>query len=287
MTPFSFSRAALVGAVLGGALFQAAALDITPTTDAFDLGNAFAAPGNGLSAVTGDFTESASPASAERQLGLFQNGASLLGIDSGIVLSTGSVAALGIGAPTASFDFGSAPSGDTASLLGRIPGQGDAFADPVRLSLTVTPEFASDFLNFSIAFGTSEAGLSTDRLGIFVNDDFYGLVAGQPLDQNHPWMAIPATSIGLDRMVHPDGDPLGFPSVTVSIPIQQPGSPLRLDFVLADTTDGGIDSALFLGNLTGSAVAQGVVIPEPGTAAALPLLIGGAAFAWWRRRRTA
>lgn len=124
--------------------------------------------------------------------------------------------------------------------------------------------------------------METDRVGIFVNGRYSGLLDGRPIDQLHPWVGIPASGIGLDKMLPREYDPLGYAFVTVSIAIPSPGEQFTLDFVVADIKDGNIDTALFLGNLRGSPTPEGyLLVPEPGTLA----LLAGGLFAFLRLRK--
>jgi len=104
------------------------------------------------------------------------------GAVSGVVLSTGAIGELFTGAlGTTGVNHGRSPDAGTASLLAQIPGGGSGFFDPVRFTLAIDPGLTANFINFDLAFGTNELGLTTDRVGIFVNDVYYGLLAFEPL----------------------------------------------------------------------------------------------------------
>jgi hypothetical protein len=265
----------------------AAAVTTVPDSDAFNLAGALAPAPGSLSSVTGNFVEVGPSVAGTGAIGTFAGGASSLGFDSGVVLSTGDVAEIVLGvASTASRDFGWAPSPDTSVLLDRVPGSGAGYFDSVRFSLTIDPGFSTSFVNFDLAYGTNEIALSTDRVGIFVNGVYYGLIEGNPIDQVHPWVRPAGSPFGFGSNLYPDGDPLAYPSMKVSLPVPSPAEILTLDFVLADVTDGEIDSALFVGNLQGSEEPQGLrlgQVPEPPV---LPLVLGGlAAMGTLLRRR--
>lgn len=252
----------------------------SPNSDAFDLAAAFApAPVPGGAIVTGVFTEASSPT----QLGTFTDGALTVGFPDGIVLSTGDVGALG-GASPLSVGFAGTPSSDTEALLGQIPGLGSVYADPVRLSLAVQPDLPNNYVNFSFGYQTSEIS-PADRFGLFVNGQYRGLLAGQPVDQAHPWLAAAVPDIGYTQALYGGGNPLNPPAFVLSVAVPSPGASFTLDLVLADVFGDEIDTAVFLGDFTASARPLGyLAIPE---SRAWPLVASGgvAAFAWWHRRR--
>lgn len=274
---------ALLAGLLTVAAPPAAAFIIDLNADAFDLALALApTPGVGVT-VTGTFVEIGPSAPDTGAIGRFSDGTATLGIDSGIALGTGNLNDLFTGAPpTPGTDFGWSPAADTAALLAQIPGQGAGFTDTARLSLTIDPGLDAVFVNLDLAFGTNEVGLWTDRVGVFVNGGFQGLLLGAPLDQNHPWMGPAGSGYGMNSVLYPDGNPTAAPFVTVAVPVPGAGVAFALDFLIADVGDGDIDSALFLGNLRGSETPLGpVLVPTP---APLGLLVLGLTWLGLRRR---
>lgn len=283
-----------VGAWWCGALLAcfgtpaAAQLTTTATNNAYDLGAALAPLATGLTSVTGVSVDLGDVSAPAGQIGTFTGGFESLGFATGIVLSTGSVAEIFTGAlDTSGVDHGRTPTGDTPALLAQVPGGGSGFFDPVRFTVAIDPGFDANFINFDLAFGTNEVGATTDRIGIFVNGLYYGLLAGSPIDQFHPWIEPAGSQFGFGANLYPDGSTVAYPSVKVSLPVLTPAQVVTLDILLADVTDGTVDSALFLGNLTGSEVAKGVVLAPVPIPAALPLLIGALAVttAFVRRSR--
>jgi hypothetical protein len=266
-----------LGGLLAGAAFPSAAVTITLDTDAFNLAAKLAPAPGILTSVTGDFVEVGPSDRGKGAIGTFGDGLASLGFDSGVVLSTGDAAEIYPGAPpTSGVDFGWIPPADTATLLDQVPGAGSGYYDTVRFSLTIDPGFDANFINFDLAYGTNEIALSTDRVGIFVNGDYSGLLAGNPIDQAHPWVGPAGSGFGFGSILYPDGNPLAAPFVTVSLPVPSPGERFTLDFVLADVTDGEVDSALFIGNLTGSESPIGILpVPEPASLALLVAALPG------------
>jgi len=269
-----------LGGVFAAAASPAAALQITLDNDAFNLAGALAPTPGLVTSVTGNFVEVGPAPAGVGAIGRFTGAVTSLGFDSGVVLSTGNAAELFVGAPTTSgVDLGWFPTGETAAWLNSVPGGGSGSFDSARLSLTIDPGFNANYINFDLAYGTNEIGLTTDRFGVFVNGSFVGLLSAYTINQFHPWVGPTGSSVGLDEMLYPGGDPLAAPFITASIAVPTPGSAFQLDFILADITDGGVDSAVFIGNLSGSAHPMGVaMVPEPSSlalmAAGMALLAG-------------
>lgn len=272
------------GVLLASVTTPAAALNTTLDSDAFNLASVLAPAPGSLASVTGVFVEVGASEPVTGAIGTFDDGTTSLGFESGVVLSTGDIAEIYAGAPTTSgVDFGWVPPADTASLLSQVPGFGSGFYDAVRFSLMIDPGFDTNFINFNLAYGTNELALSTDRLGIFVNGLYVGLLDGAPIDQAHPWMAPAGSGFGFESVLYPDADVLAYPSITASIGLPSPGEFLALDFILVDVTDGLFDSALFLGNLSGTVAPLGYLltgttsVAEPGSLALLLMGLVGLA----------
>lgn len=283
----SASRLAWCGVILAAAASPAAAFVVTATNDAFDLGAALAPSPTGLVSVTGQSVDFGGPASPG-QFGTFTDGNDLLGFANGIVLSTGNAASLGFGAGTQSTDFGRAAATDFTDFVAGAFASGVALNDVGRFTVSIDPGLAANYVNFRLGFGTNENGLIPDFAGVFVNGTYLGQIGAGALDRNHPWAGTPSTGFGFATVVFPDGTPTAFPSFVVSMEVPEPGQGFTLDFVVADATDGILDTALFLGEMNGSLAPLGTVaaVPEPSAAAALAGLVGLLA-ATGRRRRTA
>lgn len=265
-----------LGVLFAAAAPRAAAVTGTSDTDAFNLAEAFA-PGD--STVVGNFVEF----SNREQIGTFTDGDLTVGFSSGVVLSTGDLTKIGLSAISPlNTDYSGTAALDTQALLGQIPGIAPSMHDPVRLSLTVTPDIAANFVNFRVGYLTSEISPS-DKFGFFINGVYSGLIIGSPIDQGHPWISTSVPAIGFDQAMYGGGNPLNPQSFIVSLAVTEPGSPFALDFVLADGFDGNTDTAVFLGEFSASETALGVVaIPEPSVVGMLAIFGLGALA---RRRR--
>jgi len=266
----------------------ASAITVTLDTDAFNLASALApAPGT-LTSVSGVFVDAPAATATTGAIGTFTDGSPTLHFGSGVVLSTGNAREITTGPFTTSdVDFGSTPPADTAALVAQVPGGGSGFFDTARLSLSINPGLDTQYINFSLAFGTNEAGITTDRVGIFVNGVYFWQMADAPFNQFNPWAAQAGSGFGFATNLYPQGDVLAYPSLTLSFLVEQPGSPLTLDFVVTDVTDGRTDTAILIGNLNGSLTASGTVLQPIPVPAALWLLGSGLAGLTLSRRRRA
>lgn len=230
------------------------------TTDAFDLAAALA-PSPGAAVVSGTFVE----VSNANQIGTFSDGLSTVGFESGVVLSTGDVTAMGFGTAPLSFNYAGTPSSAAVVLLDQVPSMGGTLGDTAWFSLQVTPGIADDYVNFSLGYFTSEISPS-DRFGMFINGEYYGIVGGAPLDQAHPWLNVAAPEFGYTQALFANGLALNPQFLTISLAVPSPGTEFTLDFVLADGFDNDTDTAVFIGEFTGSAAPLGfVAVPEPGS----------------------
>ncbi len=266
-----------IGAIIAAAAPKAAAVTTVVTSDALDLASAFA-PSPGAATVTGNFVE----VSNASQIGTFTDGGGTIGINSGIILSSGNISEIGIGAVAPlSTSFAGSPNASTNALLNQIPGLSSVHGDTVRFSLGIDAGIANDYINFSFAYLTSEISPS-DKFGVFVDGIYSGFLAGSVIDQAHPWMNSAATNLGFGQALYENGNTLNPQLFTLSLRVPNPGSAFEVDFVIADVFGDGIDTAIFLGDFTATTTAQGQVlaIPEPSRTAFLAL----AGFAWLRRR---
>jgi hypothetical protein len=274
--------------------------------------NALLAPGSGISVVAG----SASYVGAPTASGTFTTGgtgAAGVGVDSGVVLTTGDARFIGSSAAfvgddankTGTFTAGVGNSLTTNntpgnSLFSSLTGSGTANAS--ILAFQFIPQ--GSFLRLSFVFGSEDyndvvnSGFPTDVFGIFVNGINYALVPGTstPISASSvncggptsgPANDVGAQNCGLFRDNAPffgsiDSEVDGFTTrLTLSLAVNS-GAVNTLQLGIADTLDSSGDSALLIqaGSLAVAAV------PEPSTYALMVagfLAIGHAA----RRRRRA
>jgi hypothetical protein len=195
----------------------------------------------------------------------------------GIVFSTGNVAEYGSGPNTlddntfnfatgSTSSFGGAGVPATAAqeaLLDTITGGGFAHFDVTELLLEfdVLPGFDTVF--FNVVFGSEEfpefvGDDFIDGFGLFLNDTNIATVGGLPVNINHPaFDDIPGTE--LDGVLAPGG----MPVVTFSAPVTPGSTGNTLRFIIADTTDGVLDSTVYISSLGGTPPPPSGVIPEP------------------------
>lgn len=272
---YSYQAAWCIGAIFAAAAPKAAAVTTVVTQDAFDLATAFA-PTPGRASVVGNFTEF----SSTNQMGTFTDGGGSVGFSSGIILSTGNVSQIAIGASGLSTGYGGTPSSSTIALLSQVPGPGSPVSDNARLSITIDPGLVSGFINFSFAYMSGEISPS-DKFGIFLDGVYTGLVGGNAVDQGHPWIKASAPSLGFDQALYQDGNPLNPQFFTLSLAVPTSGSAFELDFVIADGFDDGVDTAVFLGDFSATTTPLGTVaVPEVSTS----VLVALAGLVWARRR---
>lgn len=311
---FCAQLAALALLVAAGAQGGAqAAATVTPLSDggsdaASSLVNTLLAAQPGLSVVAGSVSYSGQASAS----GLFSNGglgANGLGIDSGVVLTTGDARFIG---SSAAFE------GDAANQTGTYTaGVGNALTpntsggQALLSSLTTEPTFNASVLSFSFVpqyarlslrfvFASEDyndlvnSGFPTDVFGVFVNGVNQALLPGTQLAISASTVncggptSDPAGGLGGSCSLYRDNAPFydaidtELDGLTVVMNLQMtvnPGQVNTLSIGIADTLDTMGDSAVLLA--AGSVAA----VPEPGTWA---LMLGGvAALGVAARRRRA
>ena len=311
---FCAQLAALALLVAAGAQGGAqAAATVTPLSDggsdaASSLVNTLLAAQPGLSVVAG----SASYSGQASASGLFSNGglaANGLGIDSGVVLTTGD--ARFIGSSTAFEGDAANQTGTYTAGVGNALTPNTSGGHSLFSSLTTEPTFNASVLSFSFVpqyarlslrfvFASEDyndlvnSGFPTDVFGVFVNGVNQALLPGTQLGISASTVncggptSDPAGGLGGSCSLYRDNAPFydaidtELDGLTVVMNLQMtvnPGQVNTLSIGIADTLDTMGDSAVLLA--AGSVAA----VPEPGTWA---LMLGGvAALGVAARRRRA
>ncbi|HHI76534.1 MAG TPA: PEP-CTERM sorting domain-containing protein [Gammaproteobacteria bacterium] len=266
---------------------DASALVITPSTDG-DLLASLLAGGGGVSIVTGSVLYVGKP----EQGGTFSDGlASGIGIDKGVILTTGSApAAVG---PNVS---------DGTSTTVNSPGDADLTAqigndtnDANVLSFRFTTTTGSLF--FQYVFASEEynefIGSYNDPFALLVDGVNVALAPdGNPVSVDNVNCGNPYSGSGPNCAYFNNNDPTdggpffdieydGFTDVfTASVTGLTPGEH-TMKFVIADAVDAALDSAVFIKAASFTGTPPGAPVPEP-TAPAL-LMSGLGALALRRR----
>lgn len=246
------------------------AIIITGTQDATELANALLVPDSNIT------INSAVLSGELNQSGLFTNASGVYNLPAsgGIVFSSGNVLDYQDGTSTDTgftTNFGMSANQEQNELLSPLTGQANHF-DPVQLDISFTvAEGSASTITFFGTFGSEEfpdfVGTSfVDGFGMFVNGEN---VAGAlptgaspedglaPININHPDFApLPGTE--LNGVLAPNGNPL----LRFDVPVIEGVNTFKL--LLADTSDGDLDSTIFLasfGELGASPFTP--ILPDP------------------------
>lgn len=220
--------------------------------------------------------------------GVYTNASGTYGVGPGVVLSSGGVAGLevaGFGTAVPGYGdgpnsdggngwaFGSAfpPTGDPEPGVAATPAQ-EALLDPITARPDLDPpetydhfdvtELVIDFdmaqgfseVSFNVVFGSEEYDEFVDSpyidgFGMFLNGTNIAFVNGAPVNIRHPAMAF-MDGTELDGILAPGGNPI----LTFTGLVNPTGNQLR--FIVADTSDGILDTTVYFSSLDG-------VIPAP------------------------
>ena len=268
---------------------------VTTTDDALVLANTL------LSASSGIVINSATYTGASTASGQFSGGTGVIGVSSGIVLTTG--VATFVTGPNTLPDAGVDNGADGDAALTTIVGTATQNASSLLIDFTPT----ANEISFSYVFGSEEYNDFVDSefndvFGFFVNGVNYALIPGtstavsiNTVNNGFAFEGEAATgpcmncAFFVDNAAIP-GSPFnteldGFTTALAFLAPVSIGVPNTLRLVIADTADGNYDSAVFLQG--GSfQVGPPVVPPTPGVIPepASLMLVGTGLAALYRRR---
>ncbi len=244
---------------LGLATTPSQAIVITPTTDVNTLVNTVTAGSVGIHVTGFGLFGHATPGGAFSS-GTFTNASGVYGINPGIVISTGNVLDYQDGpnlSGSTSTSYGSSATSAQESLLDPITGGFFDHFDVTQLDINFNADPGFDEVVFQVVFGSEEffefVGSSfIDGFGLYLNGTniaFTGVPATIPLNINHPdAVARPGTE--LDGVVAPGG----VLPITFRGPVNSTGN--TLTFIVADTSDGVLDTTVYISSLSGPGVSQ-------------------------------
>jgi len=287
----------VLAAFLASPIAAVAAPTVTTLVDgsvasATALVNALLAPASGISVVAG----SASYVGAPTASGTFTNGgtgATGVGIDSGVVLTSGDARFIGSSAAFAGDDAnksGTFTAGVGNSLTANTSAGNALFAPLAGVSGTANASILAfqfipqgSFVRLSFVFGSEDyndvvnSGFPTDVFGIFVNGVNYALVPGTstPISASSVNCGGPTSgaapgggqNCGLFRDNPPffgtiDSEVDGFTTrFTLAVPVNS-GSVNTFQLGIADTLDSSGDSALLV---QAASIGVAAAVPEPST----------------------
>jgi hypothetical protein len=262
MMTSNLRRAAIGFALLLFSSLSLAQLVVAPingtTVTPLSLANALLGSSSGITITNATYT------GANGATGTFSGGAGIIGIDTGVLLTSGSVGNV-VG-----------PNNDSgASTDNGLPGDaqlttlaGDPTFDASVLTITFVP--AGNAIQFSYVFGSEEynefIGAFNDVFGFFVNGVNAALIPGTstPVAINNlncgfanPGISPPGTGAHCNLFVNNDPPTHntqldGFTTVLKLSASVTPNVPNTLKIAIADTADGALDSAVFIqgGSLT-------------------------------------
>ena len=191
---------------------------------------------------------------APEAVGSFSQGASGVGIATGVVLSTGRVA--DAAGPNQRTDNGTNFEGPGDSALDALVTPASTH-DAAVLSFDLTT--AQSTIAISYVFASEEYDEFTgstfnDAVGIFVNGANCANVSGRPVAVNTVNAGLNASLYVSNADKSRDTEFDGMTTVLTCVAAVTPGAVNRVRIAVADTSDGALDSAIFVG-------AGGIVAP--------------------------
>ena len=189
-----------------------------------------------------------------------------LGGTSGIVLSSGNAEDYSTGSNSSTSnttDYGVPATAAQEGLLDPITGGGFNHNDVTQIDIEFSMLEGFDTVFFDLVFGSEEfdefVGTEfIDGFGLYLDGVNIAFVNGDPVNIDHPDFAMIAET-ELDGVLAPDGNAVLSFSAFVGAGAH------TLTFILADTSDGSLDSTVYINALGGTP--PGGQIPEPTTLA--------------------
>jgi hypothetical protein len=273
----------LLGLMIGFLVFlvgPAYALTVTPTSDSATLVNNLL--GSGISAISSAFT------GASGSAGLFSGAGDAIGINSGIILTSGQ-ANLAVGPNDSESATGSNNFAGSATLNALIPGF--STFDAAILDIVFTSNTGNLFFNFVFASEEYNEWVDSsynDVFGFFLDGVNIALLPDEtPVSINNVNLgANPSYYINNDADVPSPVDLQydGFTTVLTAQALGLSAGEHTISLQIADAGDYSLDSAIFLqGGSFGGDDPNTNIVPEPSTL----LLVGAGLLGLFRLRRKA
>jgi hypothetical protein len=292
---YSFRRLALAGVCLGGLLVgsaRAGGISVTNDTNAADLVSTLIGGGTGGITVTGYSLSANHNNEGQASTGIYNtNGPNNYNLTGpGIVLSSGNAASYSSGPVsqgiTTAYVVAATPA--QAALLTQVSPKSSNFYDVSELTVNFTAGPNTDHVFFKTVFASAEypnyVGTYIDAFGLFLNGKNIAFAGGQPVNIDNSLMVNTSSTLGGGNvqpqyqetalqglLVGSDGDPF----LTYGGPVIPGSKNNTLTFIVADSNDSVLDTAVFIKGLGNAPPTSSV--PEPASMVLMGLGAAGLA----------